>query len=259
MLNSSVAGDLNKASVRRSVFLQTCTLLSQYVNGKKALGDLSFGMPCNIDGQDSENTFRGTTMNLFPLNERAEEVPNSGNDNSMGLFAQHVGFTALKPASSEIPQYAPMTLFYAGQVMVFNDFPAHKAKEIMELANQNPSTNNAAAVSINDNNDAMKKVVESATLAPPGLNVFPTNFSNNRHQMQEAAQQPGPPIINDLPIARKASLHRFLEKRKDRIIAKAPYDKSKLGNMSSDMKANNDSNSPWLGLGAAAALPSVQP
>lgn len=48
--------------------------------------------------------------------------------------------------------------------------------------------------------------------------------------------------ISDLPIARKASLTRFLEKRKDRITARAPY-------ASSETKPAESKS--WLGLAAA--------
>lgn len=49
-------------------------------------------------------------------------------------------------------------------------------------------------------------------------------------------------VISDLPIARKASLTRFLEKRKDRITARAPY--------ASPATKPAESKS-WLGLAAA--------
>ncbi|KAL9251470.1 TIFY 10a-like protein [Drosera capensis] len=63
-----------------------------------------------------------------------------------------------------------------------------------------------------------------------------------------------------MPLARKASLHRFFEKRKDRITAKAPYSFAKSVD---EPKANNDpgessslllSSSAWLGLAARPAF-----
>ena len=34
------------------------------------------------------------------------------------------------------PQTAPLTIFYGGQVIVFNDFSAEKVKEVMDLASK---------------------------------------------------------------------------------------------------------------------------
>ncbi|KAL2321918.1 hypothetical protein Fmac_026297 [Flemingia macrophylla] len=43
----------------------------------------------------------------------------------------------------------------------------------------------------------------------------------------EHPQAPSKSVVCDLPLAKKASLHRFLEKRKDRIAARAPYQTNK--------------------------------
>ncbi|KAG6388955.1 hypothetical protein SASPL_150392 [Salvia splendens] len=85
-----------------------------------------------------------------------------------------------------------MTIFYGGQVMVFNDFPADKAQEILALASKS-----------------------SAVVAPP-----PAAESASGVPAFVAAQ---PSLDSDLPIARKNSLARFLEKRRDRVTANAPY------------------------------------
>ncbi|KAL2327246.1 hypothetical protein Fmac_020673 [Flemingia macrophylla] len=51
------------------------------------------------------------------------------------------------------------------------------------------------------------------------MNVIPITANNS---VQEHPQAPSKSVVCDLPLARKASLHRFLEKRKDR----APYQTS---------------------------------
>lgn len=64
---------------------------------------------------------------------------------------------------------------YEGRVLVFEDFPADKAKELMQVL-----------------------------LAGLGSSEKP------------AATEPAAAVPSDLPIARKASLQRFLQKRKER-------------------------------------------
>ncbi|KAI4379582.1 hypothetical protein MLD38_005860 [Melastoma candidum] len=142
-------------------FSRTCSLLSRYLKEKgSSLGDLNLNLsfPNNPAGFRSEVPPQSParTISLFP-----ESKLKGGKDN---------------------PEVAPMTIFYAGKVIVFDDFPAEKAKEVMVLASR-------ASI------------------------------------LGSAAPNPADPVPSPahLPIARRASLHRFLEKRKDRVMARAPY------------------------------------
>ncbi|CAH9126221.1 unnamed protein product [Cuscuta epithymum] len=111
---------------------------------------------------------------------------------------------------------APMKIFYNGQVMMFNDFPAEKAKEVIALAMN--------------------------TQIP---NILPCTDAN---PVSKAVSGFGKQIpYSDLPIARRSSLVRFLEKRKHRITSKAPYEKRNcVGGASSEQEKNKE----WLGLAA---------
>jgi len=62
------------------------------------------------------------------------------------------------------------------------------------------------------------------------------------------AQKPARTNASDMPIARKASLHRFLEKRKDRLNAKTPYQTSPAD----ATPVKEPESQPWLGLGPNA-------
>ncbi|XVF88924.1 hypothetical protein PTKIN_Ptkin19aG0089900 [Pterospermum kingtungense] len=220
-------------SPEKPSFTQTCSLLSQYLKENGSFGDLTLGMTCNVEANGAPEAFR-PTMNLFPVNQMSGDVrgPNVGGPRnliSMDLFPQQAGFsmpaseddglkrvdssvTGLNKSAAVEPQTAQMTIFYGGQVIVFNDFPADKAKEIMLLAskgfNPNPVKTNTPFTSTNT---IARSPIESGV--PPPSNVVPSFGNNVTQQSIQPAQKP---IPGDLPIARRASLHRFLEKRKDR-------------------------------------------
>jgi jasmonate ZIM domain-containing protein len=183
----------------KSNFAQTCNLLSQYLKERGSFGN--FNLVEANKGQEVSRT-HATTLNLLPSMEnkaenssRLNSVP-SENIKSMEFLPQFVGdFTSNVPAdlmrkSSRVdnPETAQMTIFYRGKVISFDDFPAEKANEIISLACK---ANNST---------------------PPSLNKV-------RERFQLRPQVNG----SDLPIARRVSLHRFLEKRKDRVASNAPY------------------------------------
>lgn len=182
-----------KGSSEKSSFSQTCNLLSQYMKEKGTLGDLKpeiFRRPAAPPVSRAV-----TTMNLFPAADKPmQEIP-----------------------VKSTPEAGQMTIFYGGQVIVFNDFPAEKAKEIMMLAGKGNSSSS---------NNVVQKSTEVANL-----------------------QRPPRPTISGLPIARTASLTRFLEKRKDRIVARAPY-----ATPPTKTPAKPVENKSWLGLAAQSPM-----
>ncbi|GMI92650.1 jasmonate-zim-domain protein 1 [Hibiscus trionum] len=225
-------------------FAQTCNLLTQYLKEKGSFGDLSLGMTCNAETNGTPQV-PPTTMNLFPVDNKSGDVSSRTvgaprNLGSMDLFPQQAGFSAPAPkddvrkrVDSSVtntnmfePPTAQMTIFYGGQVIVFNDFPADKAKEIMLLASKSSSQTKSSNPT---------PFTSSRTRSPieSRIGVPPTS---------KAVQPARRPVPGDLPIARRASLHRFLEKRKDRITTQAPY-------QITSSAASRDSKS-WLGLAA---------
>ncbi|XP_039126902.1 protein TIFY 10a-like [Dioscorea cayenensis subsp. rotundata] len=121
--------------------------------------------------------------------------------NQWTCFPQHSGFGLSHSANQSHLENAPLTIFYGGKVLVFDNFPAEKAKDLMQMAR-----------------------TQTATSPIPALNPQPNS--------------------SEMPIARRASLHRFLEKRKERIIAKAPYQVN--GSPASMIKPEDKKS--WLGL-----------
>lgn len=100
-----------------------------------------------------------------------------------------------------------MTIFYAGQVMVFDDISAVKAQQLIQYASK-----------------SVTPVNTSAGFVIPSINTskFVENQGNSMSsasgsvESQNDIKQQWQPIVSDMPIARRASLHRFLSKRKDR-------------------------------------------
>ncbi|KAG9156300.1 hypothetical protein Leryth_009170 [Lithospermum erythrorhizon] len=156
---------------RKTNFSQTCSLLSQYLKENGPFGELSLGLSAYLQSHGGATNF----------------------------FQQQ---TSVTNGESEKGQ---MTLFYGGQVIVFDEFPSDKVNEIMTMSEaQNPTIICMG-----------QKSAKSATNL-----VTASNFVNKLvHQNSPITPRP---IITDLPIERKASLARFFEKRKDRLAAKAP-------------------------------------
>ncbi|KAL4570071.1 hypothetical protein LXL04_025722 [Taraxacum kok-saghyz] len=90
---------------------------------------------------------------------------------------------------------APMTIFYNGTVSVFDVTPT-QVENIVKLAESGSS--------------GSKAVVEPAVVKPPGSSQSPAV---------------GGALKEDLPMSRKKSLRRFLEKRKERQVSVSPYSK----------------------------------
>lgn len=116
-------------------------------------------------------------MNLLTNMENPEEK--SGSAAELGLFSP-----LAEPSSA-----TQMTIFYDGKVLVFNDLPPERAEEIMAMAG--------------------KGIV-------PCSRSTPTTVPDKVMEPTIAREQPLTKVSSDLPIARRASLHRFFEKRKDR-------------------------------------------
>ncbi|KAJ9547954.1 hypothetical protein OSB04_020497 [Centaurea solstitialis] len=115
-------------------------------------------------------------------------------------------------------------------VIVFNDLSQEKVKEIMKLAeNGVPQKSTTAVVS-------------------PAASVSTTPKADETPAKTDGVHLLHPVVApgSDLPIARKASLARFLEKRKDRITARSPY-QIEGGSKQEDTKS-------WLGLGAQSEV-----
>ncbi|CAL9107390.1 protein TIFY 10a-like [Musa acuminata AAA Group] len=193
-------------------FAVTCNLLSQYIKEKGRIADLGLGMaprPQDATKGKSEAFRPPTTMSLLPGADVSSGEGEQEEGVFMELFPERAGFgpsLAAVPENAREQERAPLTIFYGGKVLVFDNFPLEKAKDLFQLASRGNST--------------------------------AQNFGN----LPRTAQ----PNLSYLPIARKVSLQRFLEKRKDRIHSRAPYQVSSSPGMVTPVKQENRS---WLALG----------
>ncbi|XP_068659839.1 protein TIFY 10B-like isoform X2 [Aristolochia californica] len=149
----------------KSTFSQTCSLLSQYLKEKGSFGDVSFGMTCSKDDKGkSEPYLPSATMDLLPKMSAAREEPERNesaserNQAPLLMFTQPAGVGA-SPSDKDdqrqcegrpggATESAQMTIFYAGRVLVFDNFPADKAGELELLARKGCSQNVEPATSL---------------------------------------------------------------------------------------------------------------
>ncbi|KAA0055758.1 protein TIFY 10a [Cucumis melo var. makuwa] len=184
----------------------------------------------------------GFSANLRPTKGNLTEK--MADRKSLDLFPQEAGFGNSNDVDSRVyksatagPQTSQMTIFYAGQVFVFNNFPADRVGDVMFLASQESSRLNiptAASVAARQPPILVGTPADSlSSTSPPELEIFHSNLISNDQIF---------PISAALPMARKASIQRFLEKRKDRLTPRAPYHNS------SPMTSKNSGENSWLGL-----------
>jgi len=120
-----------------SRFAVTCGLLSQYMKEQGGNGALRLAP--------------AVAMGLAPVADATAAAAEEGTEERkavLELFPQQAGTLKdeqqrkrKEPAADE---RAPLTIFYGGKMVVFDDFPAEKAEELMQLA----GSGNAAAAAL---------------------------------------------------------------------------------------------------------------
>uniref|UniRef100_A0A6N2KB79 Protein TIFY n=1 Tax=Salix viminalis TaxID=40686 RepID=A0A6N2KB79_SALVM len=171
-----------------------------------------------------------------------------------------IGTTDLRDGAKSSGAPAQLTIFYAGSVCVYNDVSPEKAQAIMFLAgnggtsgtqNQPISTPQAQAQIRRPHVGDIfvgNKINTSAPISciPSPISVTSSNTNDSatvkpvvslassvkQTNTSKPVNSPGPTSATLVPAvavpqARKASLARFLEKRKERVMQTSPYNVSK--------------------------------
>ncbi|CAH8252622.1 unnamed protein product [Arabidopsis lyrata] len=194
----------------KSDFTRRCSLLSRYLKEKGSFGNIDLGL---LRKPDSNIGLLGTSDPPGKQNamQKAGHFKGGPSASSGGKVKDVADLSESQPGSSQL------TIFFGGKVLVYNEFPADKAKEIMEVAKQaKPLTEINIQTPIN--------VENKSNMVLPDLNE-PSNSADtdNNHPTKEQQQQQQEQNQIVERIARRASLHRFFAKRKDRAVARAPY------------------------------------
>ncbi|KAJ1401088.1 Tify domain [Sesbania bispinosa] len=210
--NSVSDGRKSGKAPEKSNFSQTCSLLSQFLKEKRISGDSTPGIGAKMDP-------RASTKDLLANLQKPDGTLRL-HASAMDSLPQLVENPCIKKSNdrssgSETPQ---MTIFYAGKMLVFDGFPPEKATEVMELATKLAS----------DTSSPEEKNPPSAPVTTEKLNESKAPQPNTA----SASETPRPAVGSDMRYPRRASLVKFLEKRKERVIARGPY------------QINNPNNNP---------------
>lgn len=136
----------------------------------------------------------------------------------------------------------PLTIFYAGSVQVFNNISAEQAQAIIRLASVGDVQGNPVDPDVMSMNRTATSFPQDKSLNILRSNQAVVNQQAKANEVNElttnmqldfehlnipAPSSPGhsgqPLVPTALPHARKASLARFLEKRRERAHSKCPY------------------------------------
>lgn len=165
---------------------------------------------------------------------------------SMGPFFAHPTEPWFK-SSKVTSAPAQMTIFYGGMVNVYDDISPEKAQAIMFMARNGSFIGTGklsptrTQVPVHTPMTLIRPQPCSAVSSPISVSSHPFGQPSRGppDQNERAMSSLGQAMQSAVPQARKASLARFLEKRKERVMASFPYSLSK-NNIDYASSSNSD-------------------
>ncbi|XP_057797096.1 protein TIFY 10a-like isoform X1 [Salvia miltiorrhiza] len=216
----------------RSNFVQTCNLLSRYIKEKGSLRDLNI----EIGGKaESLEHIVKPVLTQSSIKQQPFVAPKSSVD-------------APTSCKEDPAKPSQLTIFYSGRVLVFDDYPSNKVEELVAFAKKESSCSilssnmDAAGGPISSSRDGLPPRPHQAGTGSHKAAAISSNASKEKKSSTTTTTTTdanGSGKLNlleffffffyeivdgcfwcvvDLPIARRSSLHRFLEKRKDRYV-----------------------------------------
>ncbi|XP_057797097.1 protein TIFY 10a-like isoform X2 [Salvia miltiorrhiza] len=196
----------------RSNFVQTCNLLSRYIKEKGSLRDLNI----EIGGKaESLEHIVKPVLTQSSIKQQPFVAPKSSVD-------------APTSCKEDPAKPSQLTIFYSGRVLVFDDYPSNKVEELVAFAKKESSCSilssnmDAAGGPISSSRDGLPPRPHQAGTGSHKAAAISSNASKEKKSSTTTTTTTDA-NGSDLPIARRSSLHRFLEKRKDRSVVRGPY------------------------------------
>ncbi|OIW18781.1 hypothetical protein TanjilG_13533 [Lupinus angustifolius] len=166
----------------------------------------------------------------------------SGNMGDDGLVMH--SFANWSAPSSELnavnPSTTQFTIFYNGNICVYNGIPAEKVREIMLIAGAS-----AKSAEVKKENPFAPNIPTGPS-SPEGTS---SNLASQQSVCFPAEKNPICRLQGEFPLARRQSLQRFLEKRRDRLASKVPYASSTIKGADNNIENSfyADNNAPKEG------------
>ncbi|KAG2321782.1 hypothetical protein Bca52824_014995 [Brassica carinata] len=207
----------------KSNFNRRCSLLRRYLKEKGSFGEIDMGLARKSDFELAGKFGLRVQQNAIKKADISETRPFKLTQKQLSVGetstsrGKAIDVDLSEPTNVPEPKISQLTIFFGGKVIVYNEFPEDKAKEIIEAAKE------AHPVVVDSNNtEDHRNINNKRNVVIPDLNEPVSSGNKDDHQTKEQHQ-----VVER--IARRASLHRFFAKRKDRAVARAPYQVNQNG------------------------------